>query len=1204
MIQTDHRRISKGGGPSAGRQEDGVNGDDEEGDDDKDRFGEYGLVDATQKDESHLDGRNRGNDDEENGRCDQEIPVVGASSDDDDEKDEEDGLEMARRGRIRFSKKKLYGREDELGRLKALFKVMLQQPPAHNEESEDSNSHEGGSKSLCGTNVTKAVFVSGFSGSGKSALVKQFVDDVRKSARRMTGSQCHDQVLFLRAKYEKTQSSAPFSAFSTLFDQIPLSLTKEFRHVCMSLRDSLGDDVDVLQRIFPQLRYLLHGQSSRSLSDQDDNSITSSLHSISGHVNNSRMMERQQLRVVQKSRLKFAISALFRALCDHLDNRPLILYVDDLQWADQSGLELLQNLISDDALQYLFFIGAYRSNEIGDNPYFERMIQAMRGKVAYESFYLGEISPQATGELISDSLGLPLKEVEPLTKAVFAKSLGNPLHIRQALEHLVRRNALYYDTVIFSWAWNLGDRAGSSNSSSTTKYLEDLLADDILEMVKSKIQHMPNQDLKRILATASLVRASFDVDTLLDVQQFIDRGSSLQNQEAPSGLTGGKTEDADVERRVLVDQLNRAVGEGLLVRISSSARREDKDFNTTYAFSHDRIQEAAASFAAQENSERELFLVHLGMGLLRRAQSDHGEDWMYFAAARHLNSVATTYFLAEKDLLLNVVELNLETAQLSLCLLAFSDAVGYVQKGLALLSELGEDFWETQYDFAVELHCIGAQAELGGGNPGGADSYCKTVFSRMRDILSAIPAYKVHLDILGGKGDHEGALKLIISVLDELGVKIPKSNRGKRVKAWTTLQYIKAGHIPTQEKIQNMPSVSDIRAAATMEMIQKAIRFSIATYPELYVLLCCEGIRWMNKYGLSETSGASMASFANVVMHKFSDFKTGIRLAELAIFIVDRQNNKFNETQALNTANQNVLSWVRPIKSRLPYHVRAYESGMTSGNLEGACVGKWHTFWNLYHSSAPLAILEDELRIMSKKVTKWGFQFFKSFYSMIWQLVQNLMGKSENTTFLIGNAMDEREELWSKMPHNALLATFKSYAMVVFGDFEHGAIDALNRGNSYNEKMPGMQYGMEPFYRGISLYAMARKVGDKKYKAAARQVRKLYQIWVKKGCVNLVGFLKVLDAEDLALSGRKNSACKKYEDAIAILVNGGFYSNAGVACERYGYHLVEIGQKVELRGKLLQAKSYYGRWGATRKVEQLNKQLEKLQASSAVGDIE
>lgn len=117
--------------------------------------------------------------------------------------------------------------------------------------------------------------------------------------------------------------------------------------------------------------------------------------------------------------------------------------------------------------------------------------------------------------------------------------------------------------------------------------------------------------------------------------------------------------------------------------------------------------------------------------------------------------------------------------------------------------------------------------------------------------------------------------------------------------------------------------------------------------------------------------------------------------------------------------------------------------------------------------------------------------------------------------------MNEEDDIWHKMPHKALLATFKSFAMVVFGAFESAPTDALERGNSYTENTPGMQYGIEPFYRGISIYVMARQSGETKYKTAARQVRRMYQMWVKKCCINLVGLLKLLDAEDLALRGKR-----------------------------------------------------------------------------------
>jgi hypothetical protein len=125
---------------------------------------------------------------------------------------------------------------------------------------------------------------------------------------------------------------------------------------------------------------------------------------------------------------------------------------------------------------------------------------------------------------------------------------------------------------------------------------------------------------------------------------------------------------------------------------------------------------------------------------------------------------------------------------------------------------------------------------------------------------------------------------------------------------------------------------------------------------------------------------------------------------------------------------------------------------------------------------------------------------------------------------------------------------------------------------------------------------MGRKTGDKKFIKAAKEVRKIYQVWVRKGCMNLVGLLKLFDAEELALAVRKEKpACKKYEDSIQTLATGGFYSNAGVASERYATYLAERGFREESRTQLELAKSYYCRWGALKKVEILTNQLASFQ---------
>ncbi|KAL3912704.1 MAG: hypothetical protein SGILL_006779 [Bacillariaceae sp.] len=890
--------------------------------------------------------------------------------------------------------------------------------------------------------------------------------------------------------------------------------------------------------------------------------------------------------------MKFAITSLFRALSQHLNNRPLILYIDDLQWADKPGLELLQTLISDESLQYLFFIGSYRSNEIDDNPHFQTMIQNFKDKVPYETMQIAEISSEATGEFIADSLGLSVDDVEPLTKVVFSKTLGNPLYTRQALEHLVRKNALYYDNMIFSWNWNLGSTRDMS-ASETTKYLEDLLADDISSMLKSKIENLSSDGIRQTLAAASVVRASFDSDTMLSVMVSLNDDSSSLRLEAPSESIidiSDITLHAENKRR-LTESLEQAVEEGLLL-----CKSDRQDVNQTYVFAHDQIQDAALSFVDDDGEERGTFFIKVGLGLLLHAESlEDDEDWMFFAAARNLNSVSTSHVLFDKDLKRKVVELNIHTAQISLNLLAFHNAIEFVEKGLSLLSDLTADMWETDYQLAMDLHNIGAQAEQGAEHMDKAEAYCKQVLKRKKDTLSALPAYKVHLDVLAGEPDSNVALQMSLRVLEEIGgVKFPKSERARKIKAWATLQQMKAGGLPTEEKIAKMSRASDPIAVATMELLQKAVRFAYAVKPYMYMLLCCEAIKWMNKYGLTDSSAAATSSFANVITHKFDDFKTGARLARLAIFIVDKQKNKFYETQPINTANNNVLGWVTPIKTRMPFHVRAYQSGVASGNLEGACVGKWNQCEILYHTASPLSLLEIELQSMKKKSEKWGYDFFRHFYAILLQLVFNLVGKSENTVKIIGSSADETDPIWQQMPHKAVLEAFQSQTMVFFGDFENGAEDALRRGDSYNHQIMGNQYGLEPFYRGISLYAMWRKTGDKKFKKAAREVRKQYQTWVKKGCVNLKGLLKLFDAEELTMAKKQRDACKKYEDSIRVLLAAGFYSNGGVACERYSAYLGEIGQAAKSKSQLEQAKAHYNRWGAKKKAEILTDQLAKL----------
>jgi hypothetical protein len=216
-----------------------------------------------------------------------------------------------------------------------------------------------------------------------------------------------------------------------------------------------------------------------------------------------------------------------------------------------------------------------------------------------------------------------------------------------------------------------------------------------------------------------------------------------------------------------------------------------------------------------------------------------------------------------------------------------------------------------------------------------------------------------------------------------------------------------------------------------------------------------------------------------------------------------------------------------------------------------------------------------------------GYNFYADLSSLIWQTALNLMGASTNTTIMTGEAMDEDE--YMKKPFQHSIAVRKSFLLVFFGEWELGAEDALERGDSYVKAFVGAGYGFEPFYRCICLYAMARRTHLVKYRGPAEKIRSQIQNWVKHGCVNLNHLLHLLDAEHFALRKQWKKAEESYKLATAAAAKDGFYNDAGLACERYAEYLLGKENAEAASKQIHHAIQHYQRWGASKKVELLQK---------------
>jgi serine/threonine protein kinase len=234
---------------------------------------------------------------------------------------------------------KLYGREEEVETLLAAFErvatgVRLPSPPTPLLRGEGSPtpesqtppfpSREGG---LGGLGRVEMILVAGYSGIGKSALV----NEIQKPIVRQRG-------YFISGKFDQFKRNIPYASLSqALQELIRQLLTESEARLQMwkqKLLEALGSNGQVIIDVIPDVERII-GQQPPVLQLGPTES-----------QNRFNLVFQKFLGVFTKK------------------EHPLVIFLDDLQWADSASLKLLQLLMTDTDSQYLLLIGAYRDNEV------------------------------------------------------------------------------------------------------------------------------------------------------------------------------------------------------------------------------------------------------------------------------------------------------------------------------------------------------------------------------------------------------------------------------------------------------------------------------------------------------------------------------------------------------------------------------------------------------------------------------------------------------------------------------------------------------------------------------------------------------------------------------------------------------------------------------------------------------------------------
>ena len=1053
------------------------------------------------------------------------IPKGGDDFYDEGYDDDEESLD----NRIVFREDQFYGRETELKALHEIYNNI-----SHDcKLAQKKNRATTPPKYPTGAPVT---LVSGYSGTGKSALVNRFVTEVNQKAELGQVQPCY----YLKGKFEEFQTATPFSAISEAFAGFAHWLMEDpqvadKKRVAADINAKLGSEVEALASAVPSL-LMVTGTSEKS-------SLTA----------NNTAPE------TAWNRLKYLFQGLIQAISTPA--RPVVLFLDDMQWADEASLELILSLLKDTSLKHFQCIVAIRFNEVDDDHPFSKTLQALEdsGRIV-NRMELSNLSMEAIGELIAGTLELEVNETEELTKAIYGKTRGNIFFARQALEELFRKNVLFYSVISFRWEWNL---KGVD--------MEAGLSDNVIEAVAAKIQSVP-EPLQQALTIAAYTRASIERGTL---QILLE------------------TMGCQIDETTLIRLLDIAVLEGLLLNSVGSE---------SYRFAHDKIQQASYSLCPA-GPKRDDLRRKIGLRLYDLAQTSSGEDWMYFIAADHLNANIHEDPNSDQYSIL-LTEINLVCGEKATEIAAFMPASQYLRKSLHCLKRY-TDHWRSQYDLSLRLYRTISDVELCLGNFDLGIELGQNVLRNGKSLYDKLPTYLSLAVAKGRQEHHEEALELCRTALRLLGDYPNRFHILQIAKNFRAVKRFFKKH--SDYDVLLLPKMKDPVKLATMKFYSEGtLRAYLSGNLVEFMLCTLRMLRISFRFGLCGETAQSLANYGVFLNNTGHHQDDATRMSRLCKQVLEVTKSKRTESLALLTTTLFIDVWYAPHGTTLEAFQRAHKAGMETGDIEEGFRNWCTSNFVAYSFGYPLDAVEKSGTEMLEQLKLYGVDSISNIMAEFRLPIVHLVGAASR-------APDWDELLEVPLEPKDISDTYRLLTAyisrlelaVIMGKYEVAISLAERLANLAEHDSAYVYLSHRIFYSGLAYMAVGQKTGQwryrKKSKMCASKMRKLTRT---KG-LNTLHKALLLEAELYAMQSNKLSKVREtYEEAIAACMKSGHTQDAALGSEFAGTFFLKSKDLLAARFFFSQARNLYRDWGAVKKVEALQRERgEYLDAPSVVATI-
>lgn len=969
------------------------------------------------------------------------------------------------------------------------------------------------------TGKSEMILVSGYSGIGKTSIV----NEVHKPIVRQRG-------YFISGKFDQFKRNIPYAAIIQAFQElIRQLLTENSPNIALwkdKILSALGQNAQVIIDVIPELELITGKQPAVA-----------------------------QLGPAE-SQNRF--NRLFKKFIHVFTNKehPLVVFLDDLQWADSASLKLIQLLVSDTETQHLLMIGAYRDNEVSpSHPLIQILNEIEKADVIINNIILQPLNNLTVNQLVAQTLNEREKS-KFLAELVFNKTQGNPFFLTQMLQTLNAEKLLQFDFNEGRWIWELN----KIQAIGITDY-------NVVELVARNIQKLSDETVQ-VLKLAACIGNFFN----LDVLAIVNEKSVFSTADALwEALQAG-----------LILPLSNAYKIPLFFDQQKHGSLIIEDVRVGYKFLHDRVQQAAYSLIPE--NEKKATHLKIGKLLLEKIPQQALEENI-FDVVNQLNiGVELITSQTEKDQLAN---LNLIAAKKAKSATAYEAAVRYLNLGMNLLPE---NSWQTQYNLTFNLFSEAVESEYLNTNFEAAENLAELVLKQAKTLLDRIQIEQLKMQFYMAQNQMQLAIETGFKALELLGISLEN----------TSLE--KLPILPKIEHLEKIPTLTDPYKLAALKLLLSLIAPAYVMKPELLPTVILTMINFCIENGHSPLAAYAYAWYGLLLIGAFGDINTGYYAGQLALHLLEQFNAQSFKCKVYDLFYSGICPWKQHIKESLPGFQEGAQSGLETGDIE------WTSYNSMFCCAYPLLIGE-ELETVEKKQNLYINLLLKLkqeaaiVYAKVWkQLTLNLQGKSTNKTHLIGENFDETIMLSQLKQTNNGLAIFAAYQakLILSYLYKHypQAVEASNLGAEYAGAATGLAtVPTYNFYSSLALLAHYSSVNPDKQKNYLQQIeanQEKMKIWASHAPMNYQHKYHLIEAEKARIYRQTLEAIDLYDLAIAGAKENNYTQEEALANELAAEFYLSLGK--EKIAKTYITDAYYGyiRWGAIAKVKDLEERYPKL----------